>query len=176
MASRLPARGRTMKRSNRIVPLLALIASSSLHAQDAKLDELEKKVQGLQQQIDAERAQRETREQALLAELARAPDGTVKVGERWYEHFTLGGYGEIHYRQTAGSGRDQIDLTRFVGYIGYRFADWIQLHSEIEIEHALVAPDGEGELSVEQAHFDFQLSDAFGIRAGRFLTPLGIVN
>src|SRR5205814_1536035 len=46
------ARGRTTMRPNRIVPLLAVIASSSpaLHAQDAKLDELEKKVQGLQQQ------------------------------------------------------------------------------------------------------------------------------
>lgn len=91
------------------------------------------------------------------------------------ERFHFGGYGEIHFDQESGPGGEKIDLARLVFYLGYDFADWIQLHSEVEIEHGFVEAD-RGELSVEQLHVDFLFSQACNLRLGRFLAPLGIVN
>jgi hypothetical protein len=88
---------------------------------------------------------------------------------------TLGGYGEIHANFTEGTEKDQFDIHRLVMYAGYDFADWIKFHSETEIEHAFVN-DSNGDVVIEQAYFDFLLSDLFNVRAGRVLTPLGIIN
>ncbi len=68
-----------------------------------------------------------------------------------------------------------MDFHRLVLYLGYDFADWIKFHSETELEHAFVK-DGDGEISIEQAYVDFLFSDNFNIRAGRLLTPIGIIN
>jgi hypothetical protein len=68
-----------------------------------------------------------------------------------------------------------VDLHRLVLYLGYDFNDWIKLNTEIELEHAFVNDDN-GELSVEQAYVDFLFSDYFNVRAGRLLTPIGIIN
>ena len=92
--------------------------------------------------------------------------------------FTFGGYGEIHANFGEGKAPDQFDIHRLVAYVGYEFADWIRFHSEIEIEHAFVSPEERsgGEVSIEQAYFDFLLYDRMNVRVGRFLTPIGIVN
>jgi hypothetical protein len=87
----------------------------------------------------------------------------------------FGGYGEVHANFTEGSEKDQVDFHRLVLYLGYDFADWITFNSETELEHAFVSDD-DGEISVEQAYIDFFLKDNFNIRAGRILTPLGIIN
>lgn len=86
--------------------------------------------------------------------------------------FRFGGYGEIHANWKEG-GDDQLDIHRLVMYIGYDFADWIQLNSEIELEHAST---DEEYLLIEQLYADFLFGDAFNVRAGRVLAPLGIVN
>lgn len=91
------------------------------------------------------------------------------------QRFHFGGYGEIHFEQQRGPGAEKIDLARFVLYLGYDFADWIQLHSETEIEHGFVEED-RGEVSVEQLHVDLRFAPAFNLRVGRYLQPLGIVN
>jgi len=85
------------------------------------------------------------------------------------------GYGEFHANFTEGSEKDKADFHRLVLYLGYDFADWITFHSETELEHAFVSDD-DGEISVEQAYFDFLIDDNFNIRAGRILTPIGIIN
>jgi hypothetical protein len=87
----------------------------------------------------------------------------------------LGGYGDIHANFKEGSESDKVDFHRLVMYLGYDFDDWIKFHSETELEHAFVS-DGDGEISLEQAYLDFLLSDNFNVRAGRILTPIGIIN
>jgi hypothetical protein len=130
-----------------------------------------------QKRIDALRAEFDAKYQALLQEMEEwKRSAAAQKPASWTDRFTLGGYGEIHYNSENSPGNEQIDLARVVAYVGYRFADWIQLHSEIEIEHGLSAPDADGEVSVEQLHVDFLFRDAFNVRAGRFLTPLGIIN
>jgi hypothetical protein len=104
-----------------------------------------------------------------------AQDDTLADESAWLERFAFGGYGEMHANFVEGSGDDQFDIHRLVFYVGYAFDDWIRLESETELEHAFVE-EGNGELSIEQLHLDFLLSDDLNLRAGRFLAPLGIVN
>ncbi|MHC4594387.1 MAG: hypothetical protein ACYS9C_02585 [Planctomycetota bacterium] len=85
----------------------------------------------------------------------------------------FGGYGEIHGTFTGSSKSDKMDFHRLVLYLGYDFANWIKFHSEIELEHAWT---DDGYVLIEQALVDFLLSDNFNIRAGRLLTPIGIIN
>ena len=171
-------------------PCLAVLALLSAVPQDSKPApaDLERQVAELRTELDELRAQKlddskrledlEARYRSLLEELeARKSGGGSGSGPSWADRITLGGYGEIHANFTNGTGGDHVDLTRFVAYLGYRFEDWIQLHSETEIEGGgLVAPDGDGELSIEQLYVDFLCSDRVNVRVGRFLTPLGIVN
>lgn len=94
------------------------------------------------------------------------------------ETTTLGGYGEIHYRNPSGPGTPAtVDLRRFVVYVAHTFSDRIALRSEIEIEDAKVEPGGAGgEVAVEQVVLDYRLGDHVTLRSGLLLIPIGIVN
>jgi hypothetical protein len=85
----------------------------------------------------------------------------------------LGGYGDIHANFNQGTESDEMDFHRLVMYLGYDFADWIKFHSETELEHAWT---DDGYVLLEQAYVDFLFSDNFNIKAGRLLTPVGIIN
>ncbi|MBI5420580.1 MAG: hypothetical protein HZA60_10860 [Deltaproteobacteria bacterium] len=137
-------------------PALALDNTADLR--DRKIQELEKTVGALAERVDA-------------MEKSKA-----SYGGSWIDKFTLGGYGEMHANFGEGSAPDQFDIHRLVAYVGYTFTDWIRLHSEVELEHALVSSESDGELSIEQAYLDFLLSDPVNIRFGRVLTPIGIIN
>lgn len=112
---------------------------------------------------------------AVLDRLDKLEEPEDQEIEEWYDKFTFGGYGEMH-ANFAEEGPDVFDVHRMVLYLGYDFADWIQLHSETELEHAFVSSDSGGEVSLEQLYLDFLLSDYLNVRAGRILTPLGIIN
>jgi hypothetical protein len=166
------------------------VQDSLIAVQDSRpaAQDLEKALADLRAQVDALKADKaadearladlEARYQSLLEEIeARGGAKPSAAAPSWTDRLTLGGYGEIHVNMVNGPEGDQIDLARFVLYLGYRFEDWIQLHSELEIEHALVAQDSpEGEIGMEQLYVDFLWSDAVNVRVGRFLTPVGIVN
>jgi hypothetical protein len=95
---------------------------------------------------------------------------------------SIGGYGEAVYenygaerQDGAPSGRrDQFDFLRQILYVGYKFNDRILFNSEIEFEHASTGKGGE--VSVEFAYVDYQLSNAVGARAGMILVPMGFLN
>lgn len=97
---------------------------------------------------------------------------------------SLGGYGEIKYHNYGLSeepaGPNEMDVHRFILYAGYRFNEDIILNSEIEFEHAgFKHQDGgpnEPEVFVEFATVDYLFTDAFNLRAGLMLIPLGMVN
>jgi hypothetical protein len=93
-----------------------------------------------------------------------------------FDKLHVGAYGELHANFGEADDPDLIDLHRLVLYLGYDFSDWIRFHSEWEIEHGFVADGAGGEFVIEQAYFDFLLSEELNIRAGRVLTPLGIIN
>jgi len=86
----------------------------------------------------------------------------------------LGGYGELHYNN-LDSG-NEIDFHRFVLYFGYDFTDRIRFRSELELEHSLAGDDQPGEVELEQAFIEFDLTDNHLARGGLFLIPVGILN
>lgn len=138
------------------VTALALILGSTLYADTDRIGALEQQVADLNTALAALKG-----EQSDLAAIESPTDG-----------MRFGGYGEIHANWKE-SGDDLLDIHRLVIYMGYDFADWISLTSEIELEHAST---DEEYLLIEQLYVDFLLSDAFNVRAGRVLAPLGIVN
>jgi hypothetical protein len=161
-------------------------AESTIGDREQKIQELETSIKALSDQIQALRVQGETEKASasareeivsrLSAQMDRIKESPISDSTSWLNKLTLGGYGEIHGNFGNREVRNQIDLHRLVLYGGYTFNDWIRFHSETEIEHAFVSTESGGELSIEQAYVDFLLSNRLNVRAGRFLTPLGIVN
>jgi hypothetical protein len=175
------------------VAIILLGASDSMKAQeksvseqDKRIEALERSIKELSEQLRALKLEREGEKAAQAAKEEAKAQATAQVGKEsgsklldsisWLSKFTLGGYGEMHANFGGRGVPDQFDIHRLVLYLGYDFNDWIKFHSETEIEHAFVSPESDGELSVEQVYVDFLLSDYLNVRAGRILTPLGILN
>jgi hypothetical protein len=112
---------------------------------------------------------------------------------------SIGGYGEAIFSSPDGeteggapSGqRPSADLLRAVFYVGYKFTPELLFNSEIEFEHAGVKDEakvevdpltgeGEAELSgeatMEFGYLDWQAKPWLGVRAGKMLVPVGLVN
>lgn len=150
-----------------IIVLLGPVAIAA--PASSELDETRREVQELKQTVGE-----------LAAEVKRLKEADPNESplrglESAFSKMKFGGYGEFHANFTEGTEKDRADFHRLVLYLGYDFADWIKFHSETELEHAFVS-DGDGEISIEQAYVDFLLSGRVNIRAGRILTPLGIIN
>jgi hypothetical protein len=95
---------------------------------------------------------------------------------------SVGGYGEAlleFFDDSRDDGSesgavDRFDFLRAVVYFGYKFSDkWI-FNSEIEFEHASTSKGGSA--SVEFAYLDYLHSDAFNLRTGLVLIPMGWLN
>lgn len=171
-----------------LVMLVVSLFSGTVGAQssDEKIDQLQRTVEALTKKLEAMEARQDVDTNRLTTQQGKFDVLSSQVNEIQSApaagsnpllgklHF--GGYGELHANFVEGDGADQIDLHRLVMYLGYDFSDWIQFHSEWEIEHGFVSSDADGEFVLEQAYFDFLLSDKFNVRAGRVLTPLGIIN
>ena len=86
-------------------------------------------------------------------------------------HLDIGGYGDhvfVLYQKDGGDA--YADIQRFSLLIGYEFADWIHLASELELEHALTG-SYEGQFGIEELRLDFLLTSAVNVRAGRIVLP-----
>lgn len=114
---------------------------------------------------------------AANAEIASLKGARNDLGEvmKPESKFRFGGYGEIH-ANFEENGNSVFDIHRLVLYVGYDFADWIKLSSEVEVEHAYVTDGAGGEISIEQLYVDFLFGDSVNARVGRILAPLGIIN
>ncbi len=100
-----------------------------------------------------------------------------------FEGISLGGYGEVHYNNLSADDSDrdleEVDLHRFVVFIGKEFTDDLRFVSEFEIEHGGVESDGSplgGEVEVEQAYIEYDVNENSQVRGGVFLVPTGILN
>lgn len=99
--------------------------------------------------------------------------GAGGSGNNWYDRTSLGGYGEMHLN--FGS-TDMIDFHRWVLFIGHEFNDTMRVFSEFELEHSLAGDGAPGEVELEQAYVEFDLSAYSKARAGMFLLPIGMLN
>lgn len=131
--------------------------------------------------IETKKAVEETKKTASAAKQV-ADDATVKLaaapsssGGGWWDRTSIGGYGELHYE---GGSKDQIDFHRFVLFFGHEFNDRLRFASEFELEHAFSGEEGEGpgEIELEQAFLQYDLTNQHRLNAGVQLVPVGILN
>ena len=126
----------------------------------------------------------ETPSNAELYEIIQAQQAQIEAlngesGSDRASRIHVGGYGELHYNnlsQKDGDHEREIDFHRFVLFLGYEFSDSIRFYSELEVEHALAGEGKPGEVELEQAYIEFDLSKGSVARGGLFLIPVGILN
>lgn len=140
----------------------ALLYQPVVHAETSELNTLKLRINQLEQRLDATAS-------ALDESAGKKSSAT-----------TLGGYGEVHYNNW--DSKKEINLRRFVLFIGHQFNDRIRFHSEFEVTHTMAGESStdfnkkKGFVSVEQAFIDLQLNDRHTFRSGLFLMPVGILN
>lgn len=166
--------------------MAALLSTTGLSAAEMpSAEEMWRIIQSQQKEIAALKNQvQSTDEKAEAAVEAVEETRTAGMGDTHGVRgkTTIGGYGELHYNnldnQTAG-GDDQkeIDFHRAILFLGHEFSDRIRFWSELEVEHAQ-AGEGKngGEVSMEQAYLEFDLTENLASRAGLLLVPVGILN
>ena len=146
-----------------------------LQTTTAKVQATDEKVAVTAAKVDA------TDEKAEAAVTAVEESRTAgSASTSWVERTQLGGYGELHYNNLAGEGaaadKDEVDLHRFVLFIGHQFTDRIRLFSELEIEHAISGEGENGEVELEQAYLEMDLTAHHRLAAGVQLIPVGFLN
>lgn len=159
--------------------LAAILLASGVTARADDMpsaEEMWKIIQQQQREIEnLKRGQQETSEQVEAAmDVAEQAQTSASGASSWTENTQLGGYGEMHYRN-LDSG-NEIDFTRFVLFFGHQFTDRLRFFSELELEHAISSSDEDGEIELEQAYLEYDLTPNQHARAGMFLLPVGILN
>lgn len=142
----------------------------------------------MQQEIDALKKQNQLIMERLDASMDMMESKKSGHGHGSKGKTTMGGYGELHYNNLNGEGgaddKEQIDFHRFVLFFGHEFNDKIRFFSELELEHTLagdgtIGKNGDskpGEIELEQAYIEFDLSETMQAKGGLFLVPVGIIN
>ena len=178
-------------KSRFILLIVTAVFTLPVHAEKITVDKeeyenLKKAVEYLMSQ-QKEAMEKATRAEEKADEATEIATATAEVVEDSpldaFEGISIGGYGEVHYNNydADDSDRDleEIDLHRFVLFIGKEFTDDLRFVSEFEIEHGGVEADGsplDGEVEIEQAFIEYDVSENTQVRGGVFLQPVGILN
>ena len=144
-------------------------AESAGAEQQADIEELERRIEVLAEEIERLRSGEQETEVTIEAAraLGLAPSAAAAYGIE--QGVSIAGYGEMLFENYASDRTSQFDYLRAILYAGYRFNDKFIFNSEIEVEHAK-------EIFVEFAYIDWLARDNFGVRAGMLLVPMGLVN
>ena len=115
-----------------------------------------------------------------VEDVAVATDEAIKAQVKLSNKTTIGGYGELHYNnlrdQKGQSNKHEMDFHRFVLFVNYEYNDKLRLVSELELEHS-VSGDGQvGEIELEQAYVQYDVTDRTSVVGGLFVMPVGILN
>jgi hypothetical protein len=163
-----------------VVSLSVLLCTAQTQA--ATQEELETKVQALSQQLqELQREISELKQQAPSTvntpQVASQTQGLTSASPDQTRVPTWFGYGEINYSRPRGDSADATaDLGRFVIGLEYAFDDRTRLMSEVEVEHAVSSSNDPGEVEIEQAYVERELTNGLYGRAGLFLIPSGLLN
>ena len=190
-------RPRTLPAKTLLVTSLALVANGAF-AQSATELELARRLDQLATELAAVKAQLVQMQQtqaatlavvpaAPMAQAAPATSGTAPVAATpsapAYSASLIGpgtvltSYGEINYnRPTRQNQNTQVDVRRFVLGYQHRFSEKTKVVTELEVEHAVSSAGDPGEVAVEQAYIEHQVTPMFSVRAGLFLIPAGLIN
>ncbi|HKQ57894.1 MAG TPA: hypothetical protein VJY35_08485 [Candidatus Eisenbacteria bacterium] len=179
-----------------MVMLGVALSVAPAFAQD-RVAELERKVDVLTEEIEKMRLGAVADTTAYAARLGFAPAASKVYAKG--RGVSIGGYGEMlaerqdRERQdgTPSGGIERIDFLRAIVYVGHKFNDELLFNSELEWEHSGVRDEAEvsvdtgtgegsaeltGEATLEFAYLDWSRRRSFGVRAGKLLTPVGLIN
>ena len=156
------------------------IEGESQATTDEKVDELERQIQVLAEELEKLKLGDVAEEKPPSGQHGFAPSASKVYGID--KGVAIGGYGEVVFQDFADQRDDgaasgqlnQFDFLRAIVYFGYKWNDRILFNSELEFEHASTGK--EGEVSVEFAYVDFFLRSEVNLRGGLVLIPVGFVN
>ena len=160
------------------------LAAACAQAQTPAEAELARRLDELATELTAVKAQLAQMQQARVAPVALpAPVATAMApaaptAERAAGPATvLTSYGEIYYnRPTRATEKTVADLRRFVLGFQHRFDEKTKVVAELEVEHAVTSASDPGEVALEQAYVERQITPRIAMRAGLFLMPAGLLN
>ena len=171
---------------------LAQAQTASEAELNRRLDQMAKELSQLKAQLGALQQQRASAPPAaassataavaapvapLLAIAAPAPAAAAAPNRPSEPATVLSSYGEINYNRPRKSpGDTQADLRRFVLGYQHRFDDKTKVVAELEVEHAVASAGDRGEVAIEQAYVEHQITPTWGFRTGLFLVPIGLLN
>lgn len=133
---------------------------------------------GLEEKIDILQQEIETLKIQVAKGQAKGESASAMPADAGSGATTIGGYGEFAYNSYRNTDvyNNEADLRRFVLFVGHKYTEDLRFVSEMEIEHAVASSTDSGEVEVEQAYIDYQLSNAVKFKTGLFLMPLGMLN
>lgn len=150
---------------------------------EVRLKALEARLNAVEAENQTLKSQLKTTEQHVAAtseQLEKAATAASPAQAAWAESTRIGGYGELHFNKLDGEGgaadKDELDLHRFVLFLGHRFNERMRFFSELEVEHSIAGEGKKGEIELEQAYLEFDFNDSQRAKAGVFLVPVGIIN
>ncbi|MDO8927084.1 MAG: porin [Sideroxyarcus sp.] len=150
---------------------------------DDRLKALEQRLNTLESENRALKDQVKQTEQKVEATGSQM-DRLASQGSATSTATSFGGYGELHLnklqnRKAGGTDKDELDLHRFVLFMGHQFDETTRFFSELEVEHAMAkdtATGSSGVVAVEQMYLDFSVSDTMSVKAGLMVMPVGIIS
>ncbi len=148
--------------------------------QQEQISRLEEKL-GMTEQAVTETQEQVAETQAQVAETEMIVEAAVDSMEETASSSvggvtsgtSLGGYAELHFN---GGEKDQIDFHRFVLFFGHEFNERVRFFSELELEHSLAGDGKPGEVELEQAFIEYDLTDNTSTSIGLQLIPVGLLN
>jgi hypothetical protein len=165
------------------VSLLSLAVNTAAAGELPSREEMWQIIQQQQKQIDALSSQQKSSD-AKIEETVSMVEATADVVDQKQVANTskthIGGYGELHYNnledQNSGVKKNEIDFHRFVLFFGHDFNEKTRFFSELELEHSIAGDGKNGEIELEQAYIEHDMSNSLSGKAGLFLLPVGILN
>ena len=149
--------------------LVGLFASTSVIANE-ETQELRSVIAEQQKILKALERRLDQTEQRL-----NATADQVEASSTALSNTTIGGYGELHYNNYEDKDA-KIDFHRFVLFFGHEFTSKLRFFSEFELEHSIAGEGKAGEVELEQAFIEYDVSNSVTATAGLFLIPVGIIN
>lgn len=162
-----------MKKTLIASALLGFFASNVATANE-ETDKLRQTIAEQQKVLEALEKRLDETDQKLNA-TAEHIETEVENQEGLFANTSIGGYGELHYNNYDDSDA-KIDFHRFVLFFGHEFNDSIRFFSEFELEHSIAGEGQSGEVELEQAFIEIDITELTSSKVGLFLIPVGIIN
>lgn len=153
-----------------------------IQEQQKTIDELKARLEGTDEKVKQVELKTEETDKKVeaTADAVEEAGRTGTAGTSWADRTSVGGYGELHYNNLDNDGTgddlDEVDFHRFVLFFGHEFTDDLRFFSELELEHSLAGEGKDGEIELEMAWLEMDLTDHHRLRGGLDILPIGIIN